>query len=109
MKKLGEKQKAVLRRIQKRMDELGVTQAELGKALHMEQYQVSKLLHGSPTLTIDMLFLIAKKLDTTLDYLLLLRDENLRELTQDDRQLLLSFDASDEATKAVIKRLLCMK
>lgn len=106
MKEIGEKQARLLERIKKRMEEVHLSQAELGKALGMDQYQVSRLLKGTPTLTIDELYIIAKKLDTTVEYLLLIRHTSLRELREEDRKILLSLEKADSSTKDVVKRLL---
>ena len=106
MKQIGEKQQKVLSRIKKRMEEKHFTQAELGKRLGMEQYQIARLLQGNPTLTIDLLYKIADALDTTVEYLLLIRHSSLRELKEEDRDLLLAYDQADSSTKQVIDRLL---
>ena len=104
----NEKTSRMLARIKNRMQEQRVTQKELGKALGMSQYQVSRLLNGKPTMTIDQLYVIAEALDTTVEYLLLIRHTSLRELKEEDRTLLLAFDQADPSTKAVIKRLLAL-
>lgn len=106
MKEIGEKESRVLGRIKARMDELGMTQTTLAKKLGMEQYQVSKLLQGSPRLSIDLLEDIAKALQTNVGYLLHIRQTTLRELSKEDRDLLKAYDQADSSTKDVIRRLL---
>ena len=83
-----------------------MTQETLAKKLHMEQYQISKLLQGSPRLSLDLLEDIAKALDTNVEYLLLIRHTGLRELKKEDRELLLAYDEADPSTKDVVRRIL---
>ena len=106
MKQLDEKTARMLERIKKRMEERSITQEALGKKLGMPQHQVSRLLQGSPTMTLEQIYAIAEALDTTVEYLLLIRHCGLRELKQEDRDLLLAFDNADPETKKVIRRLL---
>ena len=106
MKTLGEKTKRTLERIQKRMEEKHITQTQLGKKLGMKQYEVSRMLQGKPAPTLDQLYDIAEALSTTVEYLLLIRHSSLRDLKEEDRELLLAYDQADEETKRVIARLL---
>ena len=106
MKQIGEKEARVLERIKARMEEVGMTQQSLAKKLHMEQYQISKMLQGSPRLSIDTLEEIAKALDTNLGYLLHIRQTTMRELKKEDRELLKAYDQADPSTKTVVRRIL---
>ena len=106
MKQIDEKTSRMLARIKARMEEKGITQEALGKKLGMPQHQVSRLLQGKPTMTLDQMNLIAEALDTTIEYLLLIRHTGLRELEPKDRELLLAYDSADPETKKVILRLL---
>lgn len=62
-KKVGEK-------IQNRRNELGMKQEELGIALDCDRSHISKLETGERTISLEVLKIIAKKLNTSADYLL---------------------------------------
>lgn len=62
--------KTVGERIQNRRNELGMKQEELGIALKCDRSHISKLETGERTISLEVLKIIAKKLNTSTDYLL---------------------------------------
>jgi transcriptional regulator with XRE-family HTH domain len=103
---MSPKEKACLARISKLIERRKVTQDQLGKALDLKQYQVSRILSGHPFPSLDQLITIAEELDSSLYYLLGVQEESYRELSKEDAALIHAYESSDESSKEVVKRIL---
>ena len=85
-------------KIAERRKELGLTQAELGRAVGIQS--VSKIESGRVGLTVERLYQIAEHLYCTPQELM---DESfVRELSPAEEQLILNYRESDERGKMVI-------
>jgi len=87
--------------IAKRRKELGLTQAELGRAVGIQS--VSKIEAGKVGLTVERLYQIAEHLYCTPQELM--DGSFIRELSAAEEQLILNYREADERGKMIISNI----
>lgn len=103
---MTERESQIIERIKRGMRIRNVRQEDLGEALGMKQYRVSRILAGKPFPSIDQLFIIAERLEFSIGYLLGVQDLAYQELSKDAAEVALAYEKSGDVLKTVTRRVL---